>query len=81
MYVLNCVGVMSVIDVGGDGFVYLDDYVVVEMFVWCGELMICIVYVLGVWYVGWEFDDFVKWIVLIVFGDGDVFLCVSGVGE
>ncbi|MCA7951432.1 amidohydrolase [Burkholderia seminalis] len=80
MHALNRVGVTSVIDAGGDGLAYPDDYAAIVELARRGELTARIAYSVGAQRAGRELDDFAQWIAQMTPGGGDAFLRTNGAG-
>lgn len=78
---LNRLGVTSVIDAGGGGQNYPDDYRVIETLHADGELTLRIAYNLFAQKAGEELSDYERWIAMTEPGAGDDFLRMNGAGE
>jgi predicted amidohydrolase YtcJ len=78
---LNRLGITSVIDAGGGGQRYPDDYRVIEELHRRGEMTVRIAYNLFAQEKGSEYDDYARWTELVGPGDGDAMLRMNGAGE
>ncbi|WP_340118072.1 amidohydrolase [Pelagibius sp. 7325] len=78
---LNRLGVTSVIDAGGGGQNYPDDYDVIERLHADGQLTLRIAYNLFAQKAGEELSDYERWVAMTEPGAGDAFLRVNGAGE
>ena len=78
---LNRLGVTSVIDAGGGGQNYPDDYAVIQRLHDAGELTLRIAYNLFAQKAGSELSDYERWIAMTEPGAGDALLRVNGAGE
>jgi predicted amidohydrolase YtcJ len=78
---LNRLGVTSVIDAGGGGQNYPDDYEVIRRLNAAGEMTVRVAYNLFAQKAGTELDDYKRWIGMTGPGAGDAFLRMNGAGE
>ncbi len=78
---LNRLGVTSIIDAGGGGQNYPDDYAVIRTLRERGELTLRVSYDLFAQKAGTEFDDFRRWTQMAKPGQGDAMLRLVGAGE
>lgn len=78
---LNRLGITSVIDAGGGGQNYPDDYRVIEELHRRGEMSLRIAYNLFAQEKGSEFDDYARWTSMVNPGAGDAMLRLNGAGE
>jgi predicted amidohydrolase YtcJ len=78
---LNRLGVTSVIDAGGGGQNYPDDYAVIERLHVEGQLTVRIAYNLFAQKAGAELSDYERWVAMTEPGAGDAFLRMNGAGE
>ncbi|WP_299629112.1 amidohydrolase [uncultured Tateyamaria sp.] len=78
---LNRLGVTSVIDAGGGGQNYPDDYDVVSKLNEDGHLTVRIAYNLFAQKAGSELSDYEKWVEITEPGAGDAMLRMNGAGE
>ncbi len=78
---LNRLGVTSVIDAGGGGQNYPEDYDVVQELHREGQLSLRIAYNLFAQTPGQELDDYGRWIAMTEPGAGDAWLRMNGAGE
>ncbi|WP_424973516.1 amidohydrolase [Dinoroseobacter sp. S124A] len=78
---LNRLGVTSVIDAGGGGQNYPDDYDVVQKLHDEGQLTLRIAYNLFAQTPGQELTDYEKWVAMTEPGAGDHWLRMNGAGE
>ena len=78
---LNRLGLTSVIDGGGGGQNYPEDYSVVEELARSGQLTIRTAYNLYPQTAGRELEDFRGWSEIVRPGDGDAFYRMNGAGE
>lgn len=78
---LNRLGITSVIDAGGGGQNYPDDYEVIRELHKRGEMTLRIAYNLFAQEKGAEFDDYERWVGMVKPGDGDDMLRMNGAGE
>lgn len=78
---LNRLGVSSVIDAGGGGQNYPDDYQIVQQVRDQGLATLRIAYNLFAQQPGTEYDDYLKWVDMTAPGQGDEMLKAIGAGE
>lgn len=78
---LNRLGITSVIDAGGGGQNYPDDYRVIQELHKRGEMTLRIAYNLFAQEKGSEYDDYERWTKMVKPGDGDTMLRMNGAGE
>ncbi|MFN3987248.1 MAG: amidohydrolase family protein [Rhodocyclaceae bacterium] len=78
---LNRLGITSVIDAGGGGQNYPDDYEVVQALHKRGEMTLRIAYNLFAQEKGCEFEDYQRWTQMVKPGAGDAMLRMNGAGE
>lgn len=78
---LNRLGVTSVIDAGGGGQRFPEDYAVIERLHDAGQLTVRIAYNLFAQKAGEERSDYERWISMVEAGAGDDLLRVNGAGE
>jgi predicted amidohydrolase YtcJ len=78
---LNRLGITSVIDAGGGGQSYPEDYAVVERLHAEGLLTVRIAYNLFAQKAGAELSDYERWVAMTRPGAGDAFLRMNGAGE
>lgn len=78
---LNRLGITSVIDAGGGGQNYPDDYEVVQELDEAGQLTVRIAYNLFAQKPGEELADYQRWITMTQPGDGSPLLKMNGGGE
>ncbi|WP_299164182.1 amidohydrolase [Accumulibacter sp.] len=78
---LNRLGITSVIDAGGGGQNYPDDYQVVTDLHRAGQLTVRVAYNLFAQQAGTELDDYRRWIAMTEPGAGDALLRMNGGGE
>jgi predicted amidohydrolase YtcJ len=78
---LNRLGITSVIDAGGGGQSYPEDYRIIEELAKRGELTLRIAYNLFAQNPGREFDDYERWIGMTMPGEGSDMLLMNGAGE
>jgi predicted amidohydrolase YtcJ len=78
---LNRLGITSVIDAGGGGQNYPDDYRVIQELHQRGEMTLRIAYNLFAQEKGSEYDDYQRWTQMVKPGDGDAMLRMNGAGE
>lgn len=78
---MNRLGITSVIDAGGGGQNYPDDYQIIEKLHDNGELTVRIGYNLFTQNPGKELEDFQRWTKITSPGKGDDFYRVNGAGE
>jgi predicted amidohydrolase YtcJ len=78
---MNRLGITSLIDAGGGGQNYPDDYDVIEQLNRDGQLTVRIAYNLFAQKAGSELGDYRKWIGMTSPGAGDAMLRMNGAGE
>jgi predicted amidohydrolase YtcJ len=78
---LNRLGVSSVIDAGGGGQNYPDDYQIAQQVRDNGQATLRIAYNLFAQQPGTEYDDYLKWVDMTEPGQGDDMLKAIGAGE
>jgi predicted amidohydrolase YtcJ len=78
---LNRLGVTSVIDAGGGGQNYPDDYRVIERLHADGQMTVRIAYNLFAQKAGQELSDYERWVAMTEPGAGDALLRMNGAGE
>lgn len=78
---MNRLGITSVIDAGGGGQNYPEDYEVIERLHAAGLLTVRIAYNLFAQKAGAELSDYERWIAMTEPGAGDAFLRMNGAGE
>lgn len=78
---LNRLGVTSVIDAGGGGQNYPEDYDVIQSLHDAGQLTLRIAYNLFAQQAGQELNDYERWIGMTEPGAGDAMLRMNGAGE
>lgn len=78
---LNRLGITSVIDAGGGGQNYPDDYAVIQELHKRGEMTLRIAYNLFAQVKGSEYDDYARWTEMVKPGEGDAMLRMNGAGE
>jgi hypothetical protein len=78
---LNRLGITSVIDAGGGGQNYPDDYAVIEALHREDALTVRIAYNLFAQKAGSEFEDYQRWTGMTAPGSGDAMLRMNGAGE
>lgn len=78
---LNRLGITSLVDAGGAGQDYPDDYAVITGLARRGELTVRVGYTLFCQHAGNEIDDYRDWSARVAPGDGDDFFRMSGGGE
>lgn len=78
---LNRFGITSVIDAGGGGQQYPEDYDVIKALHRNEELTVRIAYNLFAQRKGEEFEDYAKWVEFLHYGEGDDTLRLNGAGE
>lgn len=78
---LNRLGVTSVIDAGGGGQNYPEDYQVIQTLHDAGDLTIRIAYNLFAQKAGAELSDYERWVAMTEPGAGDAMLRMNGGGE
>jgi predicted amidohydrolase YtcJ len=78
---MNRLGITSVIDAGGGGQNYPEDYVVIEQLNREGRLTVRVAYNLFAQKLGSELEDYKKWVGMTKPGAGDAMLRMVGAGE
>src|SRR5207248_423863 len=78
---LNRLGLTSLVDAGGGGHSYPDDYQVIEELQKRGEMTLRIAYNLFTQRPKQELDDFSKWVKVTKPGEGDDYYRMNGAGE
>jgi hypothetical protein len=78
---LNRLGITSVIDAGGGGQNYPEDYQVIQRLHDAGELTIRIAYNLFAQRAGAELSDYERWVAMTEPGAGSAYLRMNGAGE
>lgn len=78
---LNRLGITSVIDAGGGGQNYPDDYDVIRRLHAAGQMTVRVAYNLFAQKPGTERDDYARWLSMTAPGDGDDLLRMNGAGE
>ncbi len=78
---LNRLGITSVIDAGGGGQNYPQDYDVVQKLNEAGQLTVRIAYNLFAQTAGQELSDYERWLTITEPGAGDAMLRMNGAGE
>jgi predicted amidohydrolase YtcJ len=78
---LNRLGVTSVIDAGGGGQNYPNDYAVIEDLHKRGQMTVRIAYNLFAQKPGSELQDYERWVKMTAPGKGDAMLRMNGAGE
>jgi predicted amidohydrolase YtcJ len=78
---LNRLGITSVIDAGGGGQNYPDDYRVIQQLHDAGEMTVRVAYNLFAQKAGSELGDYERWTAIVEPGAGDSFLRMNGAGE
>ncbi len=78
---LNRLGITSVIDAGGGGQNYPDDYAVIRELHRQDQLTVRIAYNLFAQQAGSELADYERWIGMTAPGEGDTWLRMNGAGE
>lgn len=78
---LNRLGVTSVIDAGGGGQNYPDDYEIIHQLAEANQLTVRIAYDLFAQVPGQEYDDYQRWVEMARPGQGDDMLRLIGAGE
>ncbi len=78
---MNRLGITSVIDAGGGGQNYPDDYKIIRKLHDKGEMTVRVAYNLFAQKKGEELADYKKWINMVKPGDGDGLLHMNGAGE
>ncbi|WP_193164376.1 amidohydrolase [Microbulbifer hainanensis] len=78
---MNRLGITSVIDAGGGGQNYPDDYKVIQKLHDQGQLTVRIAYNLFAQKAGEELSDYERWVAMTEPGAGDALLRMNGAGE
>ncbi|GAB4200254.1 MAG: amidohydrolase [Wenzhouxiangellaceae bacterium] len=78
---LNRLGITSVIDAGGGGQNFPQDYQVIQQLHDAGDLTVRIAYNLFAQQAGEELADYQRWTGSVTPGDGDAWLRMNGAGE
>ncbi|TNE46165.1 MAG: amidohydrolase [Deltaproteobacteria bacterium] len=78
---LNRLGITSVIDAGGGGQNYPEDYQIIQELADEGKLTVRIAYNLFAQVAGKEYDDYARWVDMTRPGHGDDMLRLIGAGE
>lgn len=78
---LNRLGVTSVIDAGGGGQNYPEDYEIIQELNRQGQMTLRIAYNLFAQKPGQEFEDYSRWVGMTGPGKGDAYLRMNGAGE
>ncbi|WP_439648297.1 amidohydrolase [Acuticoccus kalidii] len=78
---MNRLGITSVIDAGGGGQNYPDDYDVIDELHAAGDLTVRIAYNLFAQTAGEELTDYERWVEMTEPGAGDAMLRMNGAGE
>jgi predicted amidohydrolase YtcJ len=78
---MNRLGITSVIDAGGGGQNFPDDYAVIQKLHDAGELTVRVAYNLFAQQAGSELADYERWVAMTEPGAGDAFLRMNGAGE
>ncbi len=78
---MNRLGITSVIDAGGGGQNFPDDYAVIQRLHDDGELTVRVAYNLFAQQAGSELSDYERWVQITEPGAGDAFLRMNGAGE
>jgi hypothetical protein len=78
---LNRLGITSVIDAGGGGQNYPDDYQVIESLHQADQMTVRVAYNLFAQKAGEELEDYQRWTEMVMPGDGDANLRFNGGGE
>lgn len=78
---MNRLGITSVIDAGGGGQNYPDDYDIIRKLHDNGEMTVRVAYNLFAQQKGQELQDYQRWTELVSYGDGDQLLRMNGAGE
>jgi predicted amidohydrolase YtcJ len=78
---MNRLGITSVIDAGGGGQNYPEDYEVIRELHDAGELTVRVAYNLFAQTPGQELPDYERWVAMIGPGAGDDYLRMNGAGE
>lgn len=78
---LNRLGITSVIDAGGGGQNFPDDYEVIRRLDEAGELTVRVAYNLFAQKAGQELSDYERWVTMTEPGAGSAFFRMNGAGE
>lgn len=78
---LNRLGITSLIDAGGGGQNYPEDYDVIQHLHQKEQMTVRVAYNLFAQKAGQEYQDYQKWTEMTFPGDGDAFLQMNGAGE
>ncbi len=78
---MNRLGITSVIDAGGGGQNYPDDYAVIQQLHDDGEMTVRVAYNLFAQRKGEELEDYRNWTEMTEYGAGDTLLRMNGAGE
>ncbi len=78
---LNRLGVTSVIDAGGGGQQYPDDYAVIEQLHDNDDMTVRVAYNLFAQRRGEELNDYSQWLEYLAYGEGDELLRLNAAGE
>lgn len=78
---LNRLGITSLIDAGGGGQNYPEDYDVIQHLHQKEQMTVRVAYNLFAQKAGQEYQDYQKWTEMTFPGDGDAFLLMNGAGE
>jgi len=78
---MNRLGITSVIDAGGGGQNYPDDYQVIKKLHSNGDMTVRVAYNLFAQKLGGELQDYENWADMVKYGDGDDLLRMNGAGE
>lgn len=78
---LNRLGITSVIDAGGGGQNYPDDYQIIQALHRDGQMTVRVAYNLFAQKAGEELADYRRWTGMVKPGEGDAFLRMNGGGE
>lgn len=81
MHELNRLGITSVIDAGGGGQSYPEDYAIIREVHDAGQMTVRVAYNLFAQTPGTELDDYRRWVEMTSPGEGDAMLKVIGAGE
>ncbi|MDJ0655470.1 MAG: amidohydrolase family protein [Xanthomonadales bacterium] len=78
---MNRLGITSVIDAGGGGQNYPEDYQVIQRLYDAGEMTVRVAYNLFAQKAGSELNDYERWVNMTEPGAGDEYLRMNGAGE
>lgn len=78
---MNRLGITSVIDAGGGGQQYPDDYKIIQQLHDNNEMTVRVAYNLFAQQKGKELEDFKHWTEIVDYGSGDELLRMNGAGE